>query len=143
MIFPQENPLSLQQIAVRLREDVNEHLPDHLDIAVCASQNSDGSTITLTICRWPAEMSMLSHARIFDDRRAVLTGLAPEMPKTHHLSDEACLLTTQLQALVDRYQVVRGEERNFVAEIAFDKRALDNERNRVLQSMKVNSRTSP
>lgn len=148
MSFPQENPLPVQQIAVQLREDINEHMPDHIDVSVTTSQTVDGSAITLTVNRWPPEMSMLSHSRIFDDRRAVLAGLTPEgsatlMSSAHHLSDEACLLATQLQSLADRYQVIVGEERNFIVEIVFNRRALDDERNRVLQSMKINSRTSP
>ena len=148
MIFPQENPLSLQEIAVRLREDVNEFLPDHIDVTVTASQTADGSTITLTVCRWPADMPMLSHSHIFDERRAVLTGLASDesaslMSKTHRLSDEACLLTAQLQALADRYQVVQNEKKNFTSEVAFNRRALDDERKRVLQSLKGKSIPCP
>jgi len=140
MIFPQENPLPLQEIAVRLREDATEFLPDHIYVTVTASETADGSSITLTVDRWPADMPMLSHSRIFDERRAVLAGLASDepatLPKTYHLSDEALLLADQLQALADRYQVVRDGKRNFTSEVAFNRRALDDERKRVLQSLK-------
>jgi len=138
----QKNLLSISEIAVRLREDINEFLPDGIEVSVNASQRLDGCVVSLAVTRWPKDVPMLSRSHVFEERRAVLGGLKAEMSRSHVLSDEARHLATQLQALLDRYQTIGGEERNFVGEVGFDERSLDRERTDLLQDLKESSRTT-
>ena len=138
----QKNLLSISEIAVRLREDINEFLPDGIEVSVNTSQRLDGNVVSLTVTKWPTDVPMLSRSHMFEERRAVLGGLKSEMSKAHILSDEARHLATQLQALLDRYQTVGGDERNFIGEVGFDKRSLDRERTDLFQDLKESSKTT-
>lgn len=124
------NQLALSDIALKIKDDVDAHLP--LGFAAIANASHDDlKTITITITDWPATFPALSRDHLIAERQAVLGGRMPSDRPHYQLSAEALDLILSLQVVLEPY-IPDG----IIGEIIFDERVLKAEHLRFLQSLK-------
>ena len=136
----------IHQIAMELRNTMDDLLPDGVGVTISASENADGTgSMDLTVSSWPSGMLMLNRERVVIQRRALLEGRDAMEVNLHgypYLSHEASHLAQILQTLLDRHfpphaNPSTGEtDWPVSSSVTFDPHTLEHERIEIIQSLK-------